>query len=146
MKAVTLIPGDGIGPEIAEAMKRCVEAAGARINWDIQEAGAAAYEKTGELLPKKTLDSIKKNKVAVKGPVTTPVGSGFRSVNVLMRKELDLYQNIRPARSFEGIPNSVQGVNIIIFRENTDDLYVGIEFEKGKKETLELIRNIRERV
>ena len=143
MKAVTLIPGDGIGPEIAEAMKRCVEAAGARINWDIQEAGAAAYEKTGELLPKKTLDSIKKNKVAVKGPVTTPVGSGFRSVNVLMRKELDLYQNIRPARSFEGIPNSVQGVNIIIFRENTDDLYVGIEFEKGKKETLELIRNIR---
>ena len=100
MKAVTLIPGDGIGPEIAEAMKRCVEAAGARINWDIQEAGAAAYEKTGELLPKKTLDSIKKNKVAVKGPVTTPVGSGFRSVNVLMRKELDLYQNIRTSKNF----------------------------------------------
>ena len=145
MKTITLIPGDGIGPEISEAMKRCVEAAGVQIKWDEQQAGAMAYEKTGELLPRKTLDSIKKNKVAIKGPVTTPIGSGFRSVNVLLRKELDLYQNIRPARSFEGIPNSVQGVNLVIFRENTDDVYVGVEFEKGKKETLEIIKEIQKR-
>src|SRR3989344_2370911 len=145
MKTITLIPGDGIGPEISEAMKRCVEAAGVQIKWDEQLAGAMAYEKTGELLPRKTLDSIKKNKVAIKGPVTTPIGSGLRSVNVLLRKELDLYQNIRPARSFEGIPNSVQGVNLVIFREHTDDVYVGVEFEKGKKETLEIIKEIQKR-
>ena len=128
---VTLIPGDGIGPEITEAMKSVIAASGVQIDWEIQHAGEAALEKTGELLPAAVLESIRRNKVALKGPLTTPIGHGFRSLNVTLRKELDLYTNIRPAQSFKGTGARYDDVDIVLFRENTEDLYAGIEFEKG---------------
>jgi len=130
---VTLIPGDGIGPEITEAMQSVIEASGVDINWDIQHAGEYALETTGELLPEAVLESIKRNKVALKGPLTTPIGHGFRSLNVTLRKELDLYSNIRPAQSFHGTGARYDGVDIVLFRENTEDLYAGIEFEMGSE-------------
>jgi isocitrate dehydrogenase (NAD+) len=134
-----LIPGDGIGPEISEAMRRVVESTGVKIDWDVQEAGADVMGKYGTPLPDHVLDSIKKNKVAIKGPITTPVGSGFRSVNVALRKELDLYTNLRPVYSLKGVKSRYDNIDLVIVRENTEDLYAGIEFEQGSKGARELI-------
>jgi isocitrate dehydrogenase (NAD+) len=131
---VTLIPGDGIGPEITEATKRVLEATGASFDWDIQNAGTDVMKETGTPLPDSVMESIRKNKVAIKGPVTTPIGYGFRSVNVTMRKEMDLYACVRPCKSYPGTPSRYHGVDLVIFRENTEDLYAGIDFEKGTKE------------
>ena len=139
---VTLIPGDGIGPEITEATKRVLEATGASFDWDIQNAGTDVMKETGTPLPDSVMESIRKNKVAIKGPVTTPIGYGFRSVNVTMRKEMDLYACVRPCKSYPGTPSRYHGVDLVIFRENTEDLYAGIEFEKGTKEAAELIKTI----
>jgi len=130
---VTLIPGDGIGPEITEAMKAVIAASGVDINWEVEQAGEIALETKGELLPASVLESIRKNKVAIKGPLTTPIGHGFRSLNVSLRKELDLFMNIRPAQSFRGTGARYDDVDIVLFRENTEDLYAGIEFEKGSE-------------
>jgi isocitrate dehydrogenase (NAD+) len=135
---ITLIPGDGVGPEISLATKRVLDATGVSINWETAYAGAGAEKEFGELLPKATLKSIRKNRVAIKGPVTTPVGSGFRSVNVALRKELDLYACLRPCKIYPGAPTIFKDVDIIVVRENTEDLYSGIEFEKGKAETAKL--------
>lgn len=127
MHRVTLIPGDGIGPSIADATVRVIEAAGVRIQWDRVDAGLAAIDKFRDPLPPHVLESITANKVALKGPLTTPVGSGFRSVNVALRKEFDLYANIRPARSFEGVPSRYSNIDLVIVRENTEEFYAGIE-------------------
>ena len=136
---VTLIPGDGIGPEVTEAAKRVLEATGVAFDWDLAYAGADVMDKYGTPLPEQVLESIRKNRVALKGPVTTPVGSGFRSVNVSLRKELDLYACIRPCKTYLGVPSPYKDVDIVIFRENTEDLYAGIEFEKGTPEATEFI-------
>jgi len=136
---VTLIPGDGIGPEVTEAARRVLEAAGVRFHWDIVMAGSSAMEKFGTPLPDSVLDSIRKNKVALKGPVTTPVGSGFRSVNVALRKELELYTCLRPCKTYPGVPSRYMNIDIVIVRENIEDLYSGIEFEKGTPEAAGLI-------
>jgi len=120
---ITLIPGDGIGPSISEATKRIISAAGVEIAWEVQEAGIPAIEKYKDPLPPQVLDSITRNKVALKGPLTTPVGTGFRSINVALRKEFDLYINLRPAKSFEGVKASFRDVDLVIFRENTEDFY-----------------------
>ncbi len=136
---VTLIPGDGTGPEIMEVTQRVIEATGVAIEWDVEEAGAEVIEKYGTPLPPKVIDSIKKNRVALKGPITTPVGTGFRSVNVALRKELDLYACVRPCKIYPGARSRYETVDIVIIRENTEDLYAGIEFEREKPETLELI-------
>jgi len=141
---ITLIMGDGTGPEVTEAAKRVLEATGVDFHWDIAYAGAKAQEKFGAVLPDYTLESIKKNKVALKGPVTTPVGSGFRSVNVALRKELDLYACLRPCKIYPGIPTVFKDVDIVVVRENTEDLYSGIEFEEGAPETLKLRQLIAE--
>jgi isocitrate dehydrogenase (NAD+) len=135
---ITLIPGDGVGPEVTEATKRVLDATGVGFNWDVVYAGANAQEKFGTLLPDATLQSIRKNKVALKGPVTTPVGSGFRSVNVALRQELDLYACLRPCKIYPGAPTAFDNVDIVVVRENTEDLYAGIEFEAGKAETAKL--------
>lgn len=136
---VTLIPGDGTGPEIVAVARKVIEATGVSIEWEIQEAGADVIEKYGTPLPQTVLDSIKRNRVALKGPITTPVGTGFRSVNVALRKELDLYACVRPCKVYPGVRSRYDNVDIVIIRENTEDLYAGVEFEKGKPETLELI-------
>src|SRR3954466_8093881 len=127
---VTFIPGDGTGPELAEATRRVLEATGVEFEWDRREAGLDEYEKSGNPFPDETLQSIKDNTVGIKGPTTTPVGSGFRSVNVLLRKELDLYACIRPCKAYEGVRTRFPETDIVIVRENTEDLYAGIEFEK----------------
>jgi isocitrate dehydrogenase (NAD+) len=132
---VTFIPGDGIGPEVSEATRRVLEASGARFKWEVAYAGAYALEKFGALLPEATMASIRKNRVAIKGPVTTPVGSGFRSVNVALRKRLDLYVCLRPCKIYPGAPTPFQDIDIVVVRENTEDLYAGIEFEESKPET-----------
>jgi len=137
---VTLIPGDGIGPELTTAMTRVVEATGVDIEWEIAEAGADLIDKYGTPLPESTLDSIRKNKVAIKGPITTPVGTGFRSVNVAIRKELDLYACLRPAFSIPGSGARYDDIDIVIVRENTEDLYAGIEFEQGSQDAADLIK------
>jgi len=142
MYNITLIPGDGTGPEISEATRRVIEATGVPIQWDIQDAGVDVYEKEGTPLPQRVIDSIRKNKVAIKGPVTTPVGTGFRSVNVTLRQVLDLYCCLRPSRIFKGVRTRFDNVDLVIVRENTEDLYAGIEFEKdseGAKKMIELI-------
>lgn len=128
---VTLIPGDGIGPEISAAMRRVVEAAGVSIGWDVQEAGEALIATEGTPLPERVIDSIVANGIAIKGPVTTPVGTGFRSINVELRKRLDLFTNLRPSLSIPGTGARYDDVDLVIFRENTEDLYAGIEFEMG---------------
>lgn len=127
MQTVTLIPGDGIGPEISDAVTDILKKAGAQIEWDIQTAGADVLEKEGNPLPERVINSIKKNKVALKAPVTTPIGTGFRSVNVALRKTLDLYANLRPCKNIDGINTRFNNVDIVIVRENTEDLYAGIE-------------------
>jgi isocitrate dehydrogenase (NAD+) len=124
---VTLIPGDGIGPEVSEATKVVVEAAGVRIDWDEQHAGAAVADKRGTTLPDEVLASIRQNKIALKGPIGTPIGKGFRSVNVTLRQELDLYANLRPIRSLPGVEKRFEGTDLVIVRENTEDLYAGLE-------------------
>jgi len=136
---VTLIPGDGIGPEVAEATRRAVDALGAGVAWDVHDAGTIALERHGTPLPPHVLDSIRSTRVALKGPVTTPVGSGFRSVNVALRQDLDLYASVRPCRLYDGVPSRFAGVDIVVVRENTEDLYEGIEFERGSRE-LEKLR------
>ncbi|OGO05526.1 MAG: isocitrate dehydrogenase [Chloroflexi bacterium RBG_13_56_8] len=142
---VTLIPGDGIGPEVSRAMQRVVEATGVEIAWEVQEAGEAAIEKYGTPLPDHVVDSIRRNKVGIKGPVTTPIGTGFRSVNVGLRKALDLYANLRPTKSIPGVPARYEDVDLIVVRENTEGLYVGIEHEVIAGEAAEAIRIITRR-
>jgi isocitrate dehydrogenase (NAD+) len=132
---VTFIPGDGIGPEVSEATRRVLEASGARFKWDIAYAGAEAEEKFGAVLPEATLASIRKNRTAIKGPVTTPVGAGFRSVNVALRQKLDLYACLRPCKLYPGAPTVFKDIDIVVVRENTEDLYAGIEFEVSRPET-----------
>lgn len=129
---ITLIPGDGVGPQIVEAARRVIDAAGVPINWEVVEAGEAMIEKCGTPLPQYVLDSIKKNKIALKGPLTTPIGKGFRSVNVTLRQELNLFANVRPARNLPGVETRFSGVDLIIVRENTEDLYGGIEHRVGR--------------
>ena len=124
---ITMIPGDGIGPEISAAMRAVVEATGVAIDWDIQEAGADVMDEYGTPLPEHVLESIRRNKVAIKGPITTPIGTGFRSVNVALRKELDLYACLRPCLSLEGVKSRYADIDLVIVRENTEDLYAGIE-------------------
>lgn len=127
MKTITLINGDGIGPEISDAVIKIIDATGLKLNWDIQSAGADVIEKEGVPLPDRVLESIKKNKVALKAPVTTPIGKGFRSVNVQLRKDLDLYANLRPCKNLPNVKTKFDNVDIIVVRENTEDLYAGIE-------------------
>jgi isocitrate dehydrogenase (NAD+) len=141
---ITLIPGDGVGPEITDAALTVIEATGVTVNWDIQQVGEAAFHKYGTPLPEQVLESIRKNKVALKGPVTTPVGTGFRSVNVALRQKLNLYACIRPCKIYPGVPSRYDNVDIVVVRENTEDLYAGIEFESGTAKTYELIEFIRE--
>lgn len=139
---VTLIPGDGIGPEVARAARRCVDATGVKIEWEVAFAGQDALTKYNSLLPEETLNSVRKNRVALKGPITTPVGGGFRSVNVAIRQALDLYACVRPAKLYPGIRSNFKDVDLIIVRENSEDLYAGIEFEEGLPETKTLIDQI----
>lgn len=127
MYNITLIPGDGIGPEVAEAAKEVVNATGIEINWDEVNAGEAVYEATGTLVPDSVFESIEKNKIALKGPITTPIGKGFRSINVQLRKKYDLYSNVRPAKNYPGLKVPFNNVNLTIFRENTEGLYIGKE-------------------
>ncbi len=141
---VTLIPGDGTGPEISAATRRVLEATGVQFNWDVQEAGLDAMEKYGSVLPDAVLDSIRRNKVAIKGPITTPVGKGFRSVNVALRKALDLYACVRPCKSYKGVRSRYSDIDIVIVRENTEDLYAGVEFNKDAPETAALIEWIKQ--
>jgi len=151
-RKITLIPGDGIGPEVSLATQRCIEATGVAVEWETVHAGSDIMEKRGTPLPEDVLDSVRKNRVAIKGPITTPVGSGFRSVNVALRKELDLYACLRPCKLYPGIrsPFSAVGgpapggekIDLIIVRENTEDLYAGIEFEAGSAEARALVQKI----
>ena len=127
MYNVTLINGDGIGPEISDAVVKILDTAGLKINWDLQTAGADVAEKEGVPLPGRVLDSIRKNKVALKAPVTTPIGKGFRSVNVQLRRELDLFANLRPSKNLPGVKTPFNNVDLVVVRENTEDLYAGIE-------------------
>ena len=135
---VTLIPGDGIGPEVAEAARLVVDATGVAIDWDIQIAGAQALEREGTPLPDRVLEAVRRSRTAIKGPITTPVGTGFRSVNVALRQELDLFAAIRPARRYAGLPTRHPSVDLVTIRENTEDLYRGIEFERGAPDTARL--------
>ncbi len=139
MTDVTLITGDGVGPEIAEAARRCIDAAGADINWEVTEAGLDVMEKLGTPLPDATVESIKRTGVALKSPITTPVGTGFRSINVHLRQSLDLYVCLRPSKSYKGVRSRYSDIDLVVVRENTEDLYAGIEFEKGEDDTAELI-------
>ena len=138
---ITLIPGDGIGPEVTEAVVRILKASGVSIEWEHHAAGIAAFERTGQALPVELVDSIRRNKVALKGPVTTPIGQGFTSVNVGLRRALDLYANLRPVWNLPGIDSRFQGVDLVIVRENTEDLYAGLEHEvvPGVVESLKII-------
>ncbi|MDQ4003126.1 MAG: isocitrate/isopropylmalate family dehydrogenase, partial [Actinomycetota bacterium] len=131
-RTVTLIPGDGIGPDVTNSVQEVIDALGVDIEWEIAEAGETVMEEKGTPLPEDVLESIRRNKIAIKGPLTTPVGAGFRSVNVALRKELDLYANVRPALSMPGIDLPFEDIDIIIFRENTEDLYAGVEHTVGQ--------------
>src|SRR6058998_3648995 len=135
---VTFIPGDGTGPEISEATQRVLEATGVDFEWDFQDAGADVYEEEGTPLPDRVLESIKERGLAIKGPITTPVGSGFRSINVALRKELDLYACLRPCKKYEGVRTRFDDVDVVIVRENHEDLYAGVEYEEGDEKTLKL--------
>lgn len=140
MYNITLIPGDGVGPEVTEAARKCVEATGVKIKWDVFEAGEAALKKYGTLLPQPLLDSIKKNKVALKGPITTPIGKGFRSVNVELRRIFNLYACVRPCKTYKGVKSHFTGIDLVVIRENTEDLYAGVEFESYSREAEEIIK------
>jgi isocitrate dehydrogenase (NAD+) len=139
---VTLIPGDGTGPELTEATRRVLEATGVGFDWDVQEAGVDVMESAGTPLPQETLDSVQRNKVALKGPITTPIGTGFRSVNVALRHELGLYACLRPCKTYEGVRSRYDDVDIVIVRENTEDLYAGIEYEAGTPEAAKVIADL----
>jgi isocitrate dehydrogenase (NAD+) len=139
MTNVTLIPGDGVGPQIAEAAKRCIDATNPDIEWELAEAGVDVMAKTGSPLPQATIESVRKNGVALKAPITTPVGTGFRSINVFLRQELELYACLRPCKSYKGVRSRYSDIDLVVVRENTEDLYAGIEFKKGKDDTAELI-------
>ncbi|HEY2250319.1 MAG TPA: isocitrate/isopropylmalate family dehydrogenase, partial [Planctomycetaceae bacterium] len=141
MYNVTLIPGDGVGPEIAAATRKCIDATGVKISWDVQECGIEVIEREGKV-PERVLESIKKNKVALKAPITTPIGKGFRSVNVYLRQALNLYACVRPCKSYPGVRGHYKNVNLVVVRENTEDLYAGVEFEAGQPQTTELINFI----
>ncbi len=137
---VTLIPGDGTGPELVDAARRVLEATGVEFDWDVRPAGESVmHEHGGNPLPEETLDSIRRNRVALKGPITTPVGGGFRSVNVGLRTELDMYAQVRPCKSYPGVRSRFEDVDLVIVRENTEDLYAGIEYEQGTPDAEELI-------
>jgi isocitrate dehydrogenase (NAD+) len=136
---VTLIPGDGVGPELVEATRRVLEASGVKIAWEVQEAGLAVMEKEGTPLPARVLDSIRKNKVGLKGPMTTPRGTGIRSVNVAIRRELDLFACLRPCKVYPGVRTRFSQVDLVIVRENTEDLYAGVEYEPGSEEAKQII-------
>ncbi len=136
---VTLIRGDGTGPELVEATRRVLEATGVQFNWDVVEAGVDIMETAGTPLPPNVLESIRKNKVALKGPITTPIGTGFRSVNVALRKELDLYACIRPCKSYQGVRSRFENIDLVIVRENTEDLYAGVEFPVDSPEAKQII-------
>lgn len=135
---VTVIPGDGTGPEIVAATRRAIDAAGVRIDWDEQEIGLPAIAKHGDPFPKETLDSIRRNGIGLKGPLTTELGTGMRSVNVALRKEFDLYANLRPARTYEGVQAPMGRIDLVVVRENIEDLYAGIEYDLGTKELAEV--------
>jgi isocitrate dehydrogenase (NAD+) len=137
---ITLIPGDGIGPEISQATQRVIDALRVGIEWDVIDAGEAAIARTGQPLPPEVIESIRRNKVAIKGPITTPVGKGFRSVNVQLRKALDLYANLRPCKTRKGVRSRYDNIDLVVVRENTEDLYAGIEFAEGTPEVAELIQ------
>jgi isocitrate dehydrogenase (NAD+) len=141
---VTFIPGDGVGPELSEATRRVLEATGVEFDWDVQEAGADVMDKYGTPLPEHVLESIRTNRVAIKGPITTPVGTGFRSVNVALRKELDLFCCLRPCKWYPGVRSRYEDVDLIICRENHEDLYAGVEFEQGSPEAKKLIDLVEE--
>ncbi len=142
---ITLIPGDGTGPEIVEATRRAIEATGVKIDWDIHEIGMPAMAKHGTPFPKEALDSVRRNRVALKGPLTTELGTGFRSVNVALRKEFDLYANLRPAKTYPGVPAPRGDVDLVVVRENIEDLYAGIEFDVDSPEERE-VQEVIERV
>ncbi len=139
---VTFIPGDGVGPELSEATRRVLEGTGVEFDWDVEQAGADVMDQFGTPLPEPVLESIRTNRVAIKGPITTPVGGGFRSVNVALRKELDLYACLRPCKYYPGVRSRYDNVDIVVVRENMEDLYAGIEFEEGLPETAKLIEFI----
>lgn len=141
MYDITLIPGDGIGPEVAYAVKEMVDSTGVKINWEVKEAGETAYQSCGNPLPDELIQSIKKNKIGLKGPVTTPIGKGFRSINVALRKELGLYANLRPVKSLPGIRTPFENVDLVVVRENTEDLYAGIErkIDDNRAEAIKII-------
>src|SRR5215212_4119833 len=141
---VTLITGDGTGPELAEAARMCVDATGVKINWDVQEAGVDVMARTGTPLPDSVLASVRRTRCALKAPITTPVGTGFRSINVHLRQELGLFACIRPCKQYAGVRSyfSDLHIDIVIVRENTEDLYAGVEFEAGKPETAKLVEFI----
>ena len=148
MYRVTLIPGDGVGPEITEATIRVLVATGIAFEWDIQNAGEEVYKKEGNPLPDRVLESIKKNKVAIKGPITTPVGTGFRSVNVALRQSLDLFSCLRPCKTYKGAKTKYEDIDLVIVRENTEDLYAGIEYEKdseGTKAIIDIVEKLSKR-
>ncbi|MFN2462618.1 MAG: isocitrate/isopropylmalate dehydrogenase family protein [Candidatus Dormibacteria bacterium] len=136
---VTMIPGDGVGPELSEATMRVLEGTGVQFEWEIVQAGENVMAEHGTPLPENVLESIRRNKVAIKGPITTPVGKGFRSVNVALRKELDLYALFRPCKSYEGVRSRYADIDILMVRENTEDAYAGIEFQEGQADTHEVI-------
>ncbi|MDO8684288.1 MAG: isocitrate/isopropylmalate dehydrogenase family protein [Armatimonadota bacterium] len=136
---ITLIPGDGTGPELAAAARRVIDATGVDINWEVHDAGIDVMEKYGTPLPEQVLESIRRNKVALKGPITTPIGKGFRSVNVALRKELNLYACLRPCKYYPGIRSKYQDVDLVIVRENTEDLYAGVEYDLGTEEAKKII-------
>jgi isocitrate dehydrogenase (NAD+) len=135
---VILVPGDGIGPEVADAMRVVVDATGEDIEWDVRDAGAAVLEREGSPLPDEVVEAIREARVAIKGPITTPVGTGFRSVNVALRQELDLFAAVRPSRAYPGVPSRHPDVDVVVIRENTEDLYLGVEFERGSSELARL--------
>jgi isocitrate dehydrogenase (NAD+) len=139
---VTLIPGDGIGPDVTTAARRVIDATGVDIDWQVEEAGTDVMDKYGTPLPDRVIESIRQNRVALKGPITTPIGTGFRSVNVALRAALDLYANLRPAKYYPGVRSRYQDVDLVVVRENTEDLYAGIEFEEGQPQTAELIETL----
>lgn len=136
---VTLIPGDGIGPEVSTAARRVLEATGIKFDWDVQEAGVTALEKSGDVLPEPVLESIRKNNLALKGPLTTPLGTGFRSVNVALRHSLQLYANLRPAKTMKGVRSVFSDVDLVVVRENMEDLYAGVEFDTGSEDAKAVI-------
>jgi isocitrate dehydrogenase (NAD+) len=139
---ITLIPGDGVGPEVSEAARRVIDATAVDIDWEVHDAGLGVMEQYGDPLPPHVLESIRRNRVAIKGPLTTPVGTGIRSVNVALRRELDLYALLRPCKSYPGVRSRYDNIDLVVVRENTEDLYAGIEFAEGDPGTLELIDDI----